>query len=124
MEACALLERADRMHRQFFEPNLSDTRAASWEPPVDIVETEQEIWIFAAVPGIVPQDLTVYVEANILIIAGRRRLPLVMRDAVVHRLEIPHGLFERRLQLASTQLQLGQRKLVDGCLVLSLMKPP
>ncbi|MGA7610352.1 MAG: Hsp20/alpha crystallin family protein, partial [Xanthobacteraceae bacterium] len=38
-EACDQLVRAERLHRQFFQPRHSGT----WEPPVDILETEREV---------------------------------------------------------------------------------
>ena len=38
-EAFDLLERADRLHRQFFRFERSAAQAPRWEPPVDVVET-------------------------------------------------------------------------------------
>lgn len=121
-EACALLERAERLHRQFFEPRLSAAGGTGWEPPVDIFETERELWVVTALPGVAPEDLEVYVEANTLVITGRRRLPAAMRGAILHRLEIPHGRFERRIGLPAARLQLGRRELTHGCLILVLLK--
>jgi HSP20 family molecular chaperone IbpA len=120
-EACALLERAERLHRHFFEPNLSDA-ATAWEPPIDVFETKHEIWVIAALPGVGAQDLEVYAEGNRLEIRGQRPLPIAARDAMIRRLEIPHGRFERRLLLPSARLEVVHRELVHGCLVLSLTK--
>ena len=39
-EACALLDRAEQLHRQFFEPSREGGRHARWEPPIDVFETE------------------------------------------------------------------------------------
>ena len=39
-EACEALERAERMHREFFRPVRSVSRAPAWEPPVDVLEPE------------------------------------------------------------------------------------
>ena len=55
-EACALIDRAERLQRQFFQPGLS-AAPASWEPPIDILETERELSIIAALPGVEPHDL-------------------------------------------------------------------
>jgi HSP20 family protein len=122
MEACAVLERADRMQRQFFEPNLSEADGVNWVPPVDILETDREIWVISALPGVEPDDLQVGLQADTLVIAGRRRLPAPVRAATIHRLEIPHGKFERRLRIAATNLRIGRSELVNGCLILSLIK--
>ena len=39
-EACAMIERAEQMHRQFFQPGSAAAPAASWEPPIDVFESE------------------------------------------------------------------------------------
>ena len=121
-EACALIERADRLHRQFFQPAIPDTQAANWEPPVDVFETEQELWIVAALPGVETQDLEVSIEADVLRIAGLRHLPTAIRGAVIHRWEIPYGRFERRIRLPGTRLQLGRSEFANGCLFIGLSK--
>ncbi|MBL8541891.1 MAG: Hsp20/alpha crystallin family protein, partial [Betaproteobacteria bacterium] len=57
-EACELVERADRLHRQFFQ--LGETRAHRpvWEPPADVVETARGVRVVVALPG-VPADQVV-----------------------------------------------------------------
>jgi len=117
-----VLERAERMRRQFFEPGPAETGAARWEPPVDVIETAEEIWIIAALPGVQPQDLVLVIEGDTVIIAGRRPVPFAARRGIVHRLEIPHGRFERRIRLVSSGLELVGRELADGCLTLTLRK--
>jgi HSP20 family protein len=121
-EACAMLERADRLNREFFRPGSSSTQVANWEPPLDIFETERELWIIAALPGVDAQDLEVSVQGEVLSIAGQRRLPANMRGAAIHRLEIPQGRFERRIRLPVGHLTLNRSELASGCLVLTLTK--
>src|SRR4051794_19574393 len=107
-EACATLERAERLHRQFFQPSFSVVQTANWEPPVDIFEIDREIWILVALPGVQTQDLEVSVQSGVLTVAGTRRLPPAARGAAIHRLEIPHGRFERRIGLPAGRLELGR----------------
>jgi HSP20 family molecular chaperone IbpA len=121
-EACTMIERAERLHRQFFQPNLSGAQTASWQPPVDIFETDRDVWIIAALPGVEAPDLEVSVEDGVVVITGLRRLPMAARGAVIHRLEIPRGRFERRIRLSVGRLQLGRSEIVSGCLILSLTK--
>jgi HSP20 family protein len=121
-EACATLERAERLHRQFFQPTFSAARAPNWEPPVDIFETPREIRICVALPGVQTADLEVSVKSGILVVAGIRRLPIEMRGAAIHRLEIPHGRFERQIRLPAGRLEIGRSELTSGCLVLTLTK--
>jgi HSP20 family protein len=120
-EACALIERAEHLHRQFFQPSLSGTQEASWQPPVDIFETERELLIIAALPGVDAQDLEVSITPELLLIKGLRRLPFA-RGATLHRLEIPYGRFERRIRLPTARLQITGSELQSGCLYVSLTK--
>jgi HSP20 family molecular chaperone IbpA len=120
-EACALLKQAEQLHRQFFEPSQEAGRAARWEPPVDVFETELEVWIIAALPGVAPEAVRVEIEGATLTIAGARPLPSKGLNANIVRLEIPYGRFERRIAL-SPRLRLADRELRNGCLVLTFAK--
>jgi HSP20 family molecular chaperone IbpA len=117
-EACAMLKQAEALHRQFFAPSRE---AARWEPPVDVFETERQLWIIAALPGVAPEAVRVNIEGPTLIIAGLRPLPTKGRNANIVRLEIPYGRFERRIAL-SPRLRLSERELANGCLVLTFAK--
>jgi HSP20 family protein len=116
-EACEILDRAEHLRRQFYRPS----RVASWEPPVDVFETERDLWVVVALPGVDADQLRIAVSEGVVIVAGERRLPVQSR-AVIHRLEIPHGSFERRIKLPAGRYELDRRDLADGCLVLGLRK--
>jgi hypothetical protein len=45
-------------------------------------------------------------------------MPEHFRSAAIHRLEIPHGRFERRIGLMWDRLRLTRRELVNGCMLL------
>ena len=45
-EACEMLARAERMHREIFRPAAAHTRQVTWEPPVDILETDREVMMY------------------------------------------------------------------------------
>ena len=121
-EACELLDRAERLHRQFFVPGGAQRRQPSWEPPVDLVETEQELSICVALPGVAKEQLEVLVENGVLIVTGHRPMPGRSRSTVIHRLELPYGRFERRIELPPGRYDVVQRELIDGCLTLALRK--
>jgi HSP20 family molecular chaperone IbpA len=121
-QACALLDRAEQLHRQFFEPTREGARQARWEPPIDVLETEREIKIIAAMPGVPPEAVVVEVAGETLIIAGTRALPTCGEKSNIVRLEIPYGRFERRIVLSFKSLRLEERELVNGCLVLTFVK--
>ena len=121
-EACEILERAERLHRQFFVPARTRTRGPTWEPPVDVLETENELWILVALPGVAPDQLQVLVDGSTLVVAGERPMSGHASSAVIRRLEIPHGHFERHIELPAGRFEIGRRELSNGCLVLGLRK--
>ena len=121
-EACQVLERAERLQRQFFRLAVSPTHRPGWEPPVDVFETGTDLWVLVALPGVDPEQVDVRFGAGALIVAGERALPVELRAAAIHRLEIPHGRFERRIELPFGRYELRRRQLVHGCLVVALHK--
>jgi HSP20 family molecular chaperone IbpA len=119
-----MFDRAERLQRQFFQPAPARRAGPCWEPPVDVLETDDEIWIMVALPGVEPDRLNVVIDGGVLIVTGERPLPGQSRRMALRRLEIPHGHFERRLQLPTGRFEIGERNLHLGCLVLSLRKLP
>ncbi|MGH8612596.1 MAG: Hsp20/alpha crystallin family protein [Gammaproteobacteria bacterium] len=87
-----------------------------------MIETEREILVCVALPGVNAQQIEILFEADSLVISGERLLPSGMRAALIHRLEIPYGRFERRVALPTEAVELKRRDLVDGCLILTLGK--
>jgi HSP20 family protein len=121
-EACEMLARADRLHREFFRPAASAERLPSWEPPADILETEREVLVLVALPGVKADAVEAAIDDGDLVIAGTRVLPPELRTAVIHRLELPQGRFERRLRLPAGRYGAVHRATVDGCLLITLAK--
>lgn len=121
-QAVDLLDQVEKRQRQLFRPGSSGGRPA-WEPPVDLFETEDEYRIVVALPGVSAGQLDVLLEDRTLIVTGDRSFPLDDADAaLVHRLELPYGRFERRIELPPGSLTIGRRELTDGCLLLVLHK--
>ena len=121
-DACALLERAERLQRTFFVPVRPGDAPPAWEPPVDVYETAAAVHVVVALPGVARDQLEIRLRGNTLVVAGIRPLPTGLRRAVVHRMELPHGRFERRIVLATPGLALGEASFADGCLELTLEK--
>jgi HSP20 family molecular chaperone IbpA len=121
-EACHMIEEAERLQRQFFRLGESGARAA-WEPPVDVYEDEAQFEILVALPGVASDRTEVVVDGDVLVVRARREIPAETRGCVIQRLEIPHGYFERRIQLPRMRLELQQPRFVNGVLVLNLRKP-
>src|SRR5919197_1733618 len=107
-QACEAMDRAERLHRQFFHRAHS---TPCWEAPVDIFETEQVLTLLIALPGVAADDVRVTLSAGVLIVSGERPLPAELRNARIHRLEIPHRHFERRIELPPARFELSGRPL-------------
>jgi len=121
-EACEMLARAERMHREMFRPSGTQARQPSWEPPVDVLENDYEVLALVALPGVNVEDVQVVIEDGDLVIAGARVLPAELRTATIHRLELPQGRFYRRLRLPAGRYSGVRRAVAAGCLVITLQK--
>ena len=125
-EACEMLARAERLHRHFYQPVRSRSHLPAWEPPADVLETDHEVLVIVALPGVNADRVEAVIEGGDLLLAGTRTLPVELSRAVIHRLELPQGQFERRLRLPAGRYVNIRRSSIDGCLVIVLKKaePP
>jgi HSP20 family protein len=121
-EACAMLARAERLHSEFFRPSGLASRVPTWEPPVDVFETERAVVVLVALPGVNPDRVEASIEGSELVFSGHRVFPAEMVTAVIHRLELPQGRFERRVRLPAGRYDAVHRSAADGCLIITLQK--
>lgn len=117
IDALAVVARAERLQREFFHP-----ASPGWEPPVDLLETTDGLILIVALPGVVAGDVDLVLGGGEIAIIGVRRLPAVHAPARIHRMELPHGRFERRVALPRGAYELVRRDLADGCLTVILRK--
>ncbi len=120
-EALSMIERAERLQRQFFQH-----ATAAWEPPVDITESPDEVRVHVALPGVSADAINVALDPGGLHVCAVRVFPCRDDTMNVHRLEIPYGRFERRIGLPLGDpyrpLELVEKKLTDGVLTLVFRK--
>ena len=109
-EALQMLARAERLNREVFNAPGSRRAAPSWEPPVDVLETEDAVLVLRALPGVDPKQVQLVIHNGVLLIAGERVLPRELSTAVIHRLELPQGRFERRSVCRPALRAAGQRR--------------
>ena len=125
-----LLQQAERIHRNFLQIaagahyRASHGRTPSWEPPVNVIETNESLWVISALAGVAADRIDVRLEGGELVIAGERPLPRCCSDGELKLWEIPLGRFERRLRLAGSDnpLSVGGISLRDGLLIIELRK--
>jgi HSP20 family protein len=121
-QALEMMARAEQLHREVFRPARSITRRPAWEPPVDILETERAVLVLVALPGVNAEGVELSLEGDEMVISGDREFPEEMRTAVIHRLELPQGRFERRVKLPPGRYSAVNRSAADGCVIIVLQK--
>jgi HSP20 family molecular chaperone IbpA len=89
---------------------------------VDILETEGELLVIVALPGVDAEHIEAAIVDGELVIAGTRVLPRELQTAVIHRLELPQGRFERRVRLPAGSYRQPRRSAANGCLLIRLDK--
>lgn len=120
-DALQLLEQAERLQRRYCQPGVTSRRGPCWEPPADIFETDRELSISIALPGVAPEQVEIVIDCGVLLVVGDRPMPNPGMVAV-RRLEIPYGRFERRIELPRGHYEIRERQLANGCLFLILSK--
>jgi HSP20 family molecular chaperone IbpA len=117
VEALTTLARTERLHGPAYSPT-----DGGWEPPVDVLETEDGLQVVVALPGVRRDDMEIVIGDGELTVRGTRRWLTIQRPVRVLRVELPHGRFERSLPLPHGTYQLIHRDHADGCLVLTLRR--
>jgi HSP20 family protein len=125
-----LLQQAERIRRNFLQVAVSARyraqpgRTPRWEPPVNVVDTEESVWVISALAGVAVDRVEVRLEGRDLVIAGERPLPKCCRDGELKLWEIPLGRFERRVTLVGNDkpLLLANISFHDGLLIIELRK--
>lgn len=107
----------DAVNRLFAEPG---TRP--WTPPVDILETENELLLRMDAPDISMKDVEIRLENNTLTIQGNRKFEQPQGKGY-HRIERPYGGFARSFALPNTVETEGVRAdYRNGVLTVTLPK--
>lgn len=122
-EAFDLLERAERLQRQFFR--FGDAGASGtphWEPPVDVLETPERLVVTVALPGVRADRIEVEAEDGALTVRASRPALIGADTRAIRHLEIPYGRFERRIALPPGLYELIRNEFVDGCLYIALAR--
>ncbi|MDN0075406.1 Hsp20/alpha crystallin family protein [Crenobacter sp. SG2303] len=118
-DALSLLEKVELLHKRFSQSCAGNQ--PSWEPPVDVVESENEVILYVALPGVSATTLSVVLRPDGVTVSGLRKFPAAQAMRI-HRLEIPYGKFERHIPFTLLFLEPTTQEFEDGCLVLRFRK--
>ena len=96
----------DEVNR-LFEDNFTRERSghadlATWAPPVDIYETENELVVKAELPDFQDKDIDVRITNNTLTIRGERKFEKDLKEENYLRIERAYGSFVRSFSLPNT----------------------
>ena len=125
-----LLQQAERIHQNCLQIvagaryGTSHGRMPSWEPPVNVVEIDESLWVISALAGVEAERVDVRLDGCELVISGECPLPACCNDGELKIWEIPLGRFERRLRLVRDEspLSLGEISVQNGLLIIELRK--
>lgn len=120
LQALDLAERAERLQRGLVRYLGPREDVVSWEPPVDIHESDEGLKLLFALPGVAPEDIEVRLQEQALTVSAVRRLSCPARSGLIRRLEIPYGRFVRRIALTEPA-RIADSQYRNGCLELRLV---
>lgn len=88
----------DAVNRLFSEP----VATRPWAPPVDILETDNELVLKADVPDVNLKDVNIEIEHGTLTLRGERKFEQEDGSKGYHRIERSYGQFVRCFSLPDT----------------------
>jgi len=123
----SLREAMDRLFEEsFLRPgSLGVSDSASAMLPMDMYETENDVVVKAAIPGVKPEDIEVTVTGDLLSIKGEFRTESEQKDEKrnYHRQERRYGSFCRQVTLpAGVNADACAADFENGVLTLTLPK--
>ncbi len=96
----------------------------TWRPPVDIIDTEPAIIIFAEIPGVDKENVAIEVKENVLSISGERSVDHSVGNGSYMRSERVFGRFARSFALpAMIATEKITASFKDGVLKITIPKP-
>lgn len=121
-------EMQNRMRRLFdegFPKNVAANEPLGWVPVVEIVETPEELFLTAELPGMTQENIEVLFEDDVLILRGEKKEEVREEadDRRYHLWERTYGAFRRAFTLPRT---IDPTKIVaefkDGVLTVKMPK--
>lgn len=113
-----------QMDRMFDEmAGLKHEQQTTWQPAVELKDTEDSVILRAEIPGVEGKDLDVRVTREAVAIAGEHRYEKKAEDKGYFRTEFRYGKFGRVIPLpVAVQNDQVQAQFKDGILTLTLPK--
>jgi HSP20 family protein len=121
-EMMTLREAMDRLFDDAFTRPLGQSGVSAM-PAIDLYQTDDEVVVKAALPGLKADDVQITITADVLTLRGEFKQDNDHKEATYHIREHRSGTFERSLMLPTdVQSDKARAEFVDGVLTISLPK--
>ena len=124
-EMMTLREAMDRLFDDAFTRPFSPRNGGStWSsPPIDMYQTDHEVVVKAALPGVKPDEVQINVTGDVLTLRGETKHEEERKDRSWHMREQRWGEFERSIRLPTAVISdKAKADFEDGILTITLPK--
>jgi len=123
-EMLTLREAMDQLYNEAFTRPLGGMRGLE-VPALDMYQTEDDVVVRAALPGVKAGDVQISVTGDLLTLRGEMKEKTDVQEAAYHIREQRTGTFERSVGLPSAVLaDKAKAEFEDGLLTITLPKVP
>jgi len=98
-EVDSLQSEVNRLFDTFFGGRPTNSALRRWVPPMDLVETDDNLVLRADLPGLDSDDVSIEVKDGVLTVSGERRAENEERADGYYRVERAFGGFSRSMSL-------------------------
>jgi HSP20 family protein len=117
----------DRLFNSFFNGQFGESESSwglsAWGPPLDVEETDKEIFVRAEIPGVNADDLDLSMSGESLVISGEKKESQEKKEKGYSYQERRFGSFRREVPLpAAVDPHNVEAEYKDGVLHVTLHK--
>ncbi|MEN3037977.1 MAG: Hsp20/alpha crystallin family protein [Candidatus Kryptonium sp.] len=117
------IEMFEREMNRFFNDFFKDIHSRNGYPLVDLIDADEELIIYAEVPGVSKEDVKVKIHNDVLTISGTRKEPVMPEKANCIVSEREFGEFMRSIRLPyPVDVNKVSAEYKDGILKITLPK--
>jgi HSP20 family protein len=121
-EMMTLREAMDRLFDDAFTRPLS-VSGVSGMPSIDLYQTEDDVVVKAALPGLKAEDVHISITADVLTLSGEFKQDSDQKEVTYHIREHRQGMFERSIMLPTdVQTDKAKADFENGILTIVLPK--
>jgi len=122
-ELTGMQQEMNRLFDEFFGERQGEMAECSWNPMVDVSETETEIRVRAELPGLTQDSIEINLQDNVLTLTGEKKQEEKEEQENFHRVERCYGSFTRSFTLpAAVKSDAVQATFKNGVLLITLPK--